>query len=181
MVGLFAHFFPQPSFRGWVLCAAVIFGLTYGLDADDLELIRECTGFSPADLPTKQSQRVALIVARRGGKSRFASFLAVFLACFRGYSQILSPGERGIGMVVAPDRRQARTCFRFIEAYIDGVPMLAQMVESRTRDAIHLRNGISIEVHTASYKAVRGFTAVFAIVDEASFLPFDDPQIPTPH
>ena len=59
-------------------------------------------------------------------------------------------------MVLAPDRRQSRVIFKYIEALIDGVPMLAAMVESRTKESIHLTNGVSIEVHTANYRAVRG-------------------------
>jgi hypothetical protein len=178
MTGLFARFFPQPSFKPWVLCAAAIFGLTYGLSPEDQEFIGECMGLPIDQLPTQQAQRVSLIVARRGGKSKFASFLAVYLACFVDWSPYLSPGERGIGMLVAPDRRQTRTCFRYIEAYIDGVPMLAAMVESRTKEALHLRNGVSIEVHTASFRAVRGFTVLFCIIDEAAFLPQDDSATP---
>ena len=45
-------------------------------------------------------------------------------------------------MVLAADRRQARTVFRYIAGFIDGVAMLARMVESRTAEAIHLANGI---------------------------------------
>jgi phage terminase large subunit-like protein len=93
-------------------------------------------------------------------------FLAVFLACFYDWSGVLAVGERGTGMVIAPDRRQARTCFRYIASFLDHVPMLRAMVEKRTREAIHLKNGISIEVHTASFRAVRGYTVIFAILDE---------------
>ena len=47
--------------------------------------------------------------------------------------------------------------------------MLARMVESRTAEAIHLNNRISIEVHTASFRAVRGYTIVAVIADEIAF------------
>lgn len=176
MTGLFGRLFPQPAWRPWVLCAAAIYGLTYGLDADDQAFILRCLGRTR--LPQQRAQRVVLTIGRRGGKSRFASFLAVFLACFVDYSKVLSAGERGTGMIVAPDRRQARTCFRYISAFLEHVPMLAGMVESRTKEAIHLRNGISIEVHTASFRSVRGYSVVFAIIDEAAFLPSDDSSEP---
>ena len=72
-------------------------------------------------------------------------------------------------MVLAADRRQARTVFRYIDGLISNVPMLAELVERRTSEEIHLRNRISIEVHTASFRAVRGYTIVAAILDEIAF------------
>ena len=72
-------------------------------------------------------------------------------------------------MVIAADRRQARVVFRFINGFLDAVPMLAQLVESRSAEAIHLTNRVSIEVHTASFRAVRGYTIVAAILDELAF------------
>jgi hypothetical protein len=56
--------------------------------------------------------------------------------------------------------------------------MLAAMVERRTKKAIHLKNNISIEVTTASYRTVRGYSIVAAIIDEAAFLPMDDSAEP---
>ena len=47
--------------------------------------------------------------------------------------------------------------------------MLSRLVDRRTSDEIHLNNGISIEVHTASFRAVRGYTIVAAILDEIAF------------
>jgi hypothetical protein len=176
MTGVFGKLFPQPSWRPWVLCAAAIFGLTFGLSAEDEAFILAC--LKRSTLPTDRARRVVLVIGRRAGKSRFASFLAVFLACFQDYSKVLAPGERGIGMVIAPDRKQARVCFRYILAFLDHVPMLAALVTSKTRDAVHLRNGISIEVHTASFRSTRGYTVVFCIVDEVAFLPQDDSAEP---
>ena len=38
--------------------------------------------------------------------------------------------------------------------------MLAQVIESETRESITLRNRIVIEVHTASFATVRGYTVL---------------------
>jgi hypothetical protein len=176
MRGRFSAFFQGASWQGWILVAAAVFGLAYGLSADDEAFLLKILGRKT--LPTRPASELWAVVGRRAGKSRFAAWLAVFLACFRDYSRILSPGERGIGMVICPGMRQARVAFRYISAFFDTDPMLRAMVESKTADSIHLTNGISIEVHAASYKVVRGYTVVFAIVDEAAFLPTDDSATP---
>jgi hypothetical protein len=171
---LFAPFFPAETWRPWFVCAAVLFGQTDGLSRDEVSLARKALGREV--LPIVQAILAFLIVGRRGGKSKFSAALAVFLACMRRYT--LSPGERGVGMVIAPNRRQARVIMKYIEALFDGVPMLNALVEHRTQDSIILTNGITIEVHAASYKSVRGFTVVFALIDEGAFLPTDESAEP---
>ncbi|HVL66535.1 MAG TPA: hypothetical protein VM364_04650 [Vicinamibacterales bacterium] len=102
------------------------------------------------------------------------AFVAAFVACFRDYSGVLSPGERGVVVVCAPDRRQTRVFFRYVAALIEQTPILAGLIERKTKEAIHLRNRISIEVHTASFRTTRGYTVVAAIIDESAFLRTDD-------
>lgn len=81
-------------------------------------------------------------------------------------------------MVIAADRRQARTVLRYINGLLDSVPMLANMVQKRTAESIELSNRISIEVHTANFRAVRGYTLVGAILDELAFWRTDDSANP---
>ena len=76
--------------------------------------------------------------------------------------------------MIAADRRQARTVFRYINGFIDGVPMLSKLVVNRTKEAIELANSVVIEVHTASFRAVRGYTMVGCIADEIAFWRTDD-------
>ena len=76
MTGLYRRLFPQPSWRPWVLCAAAIFGLTYGLSAQDQAFILSC--LQRSKLPRTRAEWAVLLVGRRGGKSRFVGFLAVF-------------------------------------------------------------------------------------------------------
>jgi hypothetical protein len=59
-----------------------------------------------------------------------AALIAVFLACFRTYK--LSPGERGILMVLANDKEQARVIFNYCRAFVEGVPMLAESLVRET-------------------------------------------------
>ncbi len=48
-------------------------------------------------------------------------------------------------------------------------PCSRPLVERRTGEAIHLTNRIMLEVHTSSFRAVRGYTCVGAVLDEVAF------------
>jgi hypothetical protein len=158
--------FPElTTWRSWLVFLKALFALP--MSSEDLEIFTLYTGRKQA--PDSPVWEAWLIVGRRGGKSIIAALNAVFLAFFRDYSKVLSNGERGIVMVIAQDRRQARVIFRYVMALIDNVPMLSSMVSRRGKEAIHLNNGISIEIHTCSFRSVRGYTVVAAICDEIAF------------
>jgi hypothetical protein len=171
---LFGRWFGGPSWRAWKVFLAALFGLP--LTKPQLALYQRHTGRRrPPRAPAREAW---LPVGRRGGKSIIAALIAVFLAFFRDYSKFLAPGERATVMVIAADRRQARVVFRYITGLIDHVPMLARMVENRTRDAIDLTNRVTIEVHTCSYRAIRGYTIAAAICDEIAFWRSEDAANP---
>ncbi len=170
---LFAEAFRGPTWRPWRVFLAALFGLPI-LVASELELYRARTGRTAA--PTSPAPEAFAIVGRRGGKSRVAALVAVFLACFRTYD--LAPGERGVVMVIAGDRRQARVILRYVAALLEGAPMLARLIDKRTAESIELANGIVIEVHTASFRSTRGHTVVGAILDELAFWKTDDAAEP---
>jgi hypothetical protein len=114
------------------------------------------------------------VCGRRSGKSFVLATVAVFLACFRDWRPFLGPGEVATVMVVAADRRQARTIMRYVTGLLRGVPMLAQLIESETRESLGLRNRVVIEVHTASFRSTRGYSLVAALLDELAFWPTDE-------
>ena len=160
------------SWTTWRVVLTALFGLP--MTEDQATVFRGLTGREAP--PTHPARELWAIVGRRGGKSRIAALLAVWLACFRRYT--LAPGERGVAMVLAADRRQARVVLGYIVALIDAVPMLSALVERRTAEGLHLGTGISIEVCTCSYRTVRGYTVVAAICDEISFWRTDDAANP---
>jgi hypothetical protein len=172
---LFGPWFRDPStWRAWFAFLAAVFALP--MTAAELEVYQRHTGRQ--DPPSEPVREGWVIAGRRGGKSFIAALVAVFVSCFRTYDDVLAPGERGTLMVLAADRRQARTVFRYMDGLISGVPMLERMVESRTAEAIHLNNRISIEVHTASFRAVRGYTLIGVIADEIAFWRSDESTNP---
>jgi hypothetical protein len=93
----------------------------------------------------------------------------VYLAAFRDYSAVLLPGETGIVMLIAADRRQARVLLRYVLALLTAVDALAGLITRQTEDAVYLSTGIAIEVHTASFRSVRGYTVVAAVLDEVAY------------
>jgi hypothetical protein len=102
----------------------------------------------------------------------------VYLACFRDYRAVLAPGEVGTLAVIAADRRQARTVMRYIVGFLDGVPMLGQLVARRTAESIELTNRVTIEVHNPSFRAVRGYTLIGVLCDEIAFWRSEDSANP---
>ena len=81
-------------------------------------------------------------------------------------------------MIIATDRRQARNIFRFIRGLLTDVPMLRRMIRRETSEAFELENDVVIEVGTASFRSVRGYTIVAALCDEIARWPTDDAAEP---
>ena len=153
------------SWSRWLVRLKALFALP--LDENELEAYRAHTG--RADPPLEPAREGWDIVGRRGGKSMIAAVVAVYVAFFRDYRRVLSPGERGVVMLLAADRRQARVLFRYVTGLIESSPLLSSMVEERLKETIRLSNGIDIEIHTSNYRSVRGYTIVAAICDEIAF------------
>ena len=175
-VTLFGTLCRDPSWRPWRLCAAALFGLVSDLLEEDAALMRRCLGRSR--LPSKAAREAVLVIGRRGGKSAFAALVAIYLACFRDYRPYLAPGERGIFMVIAADRAQARVVHNYIKGWLHTVPMLETLIVKETSDAIVLENRVTISIQTASYRTIRGYTVVGAICDEMAFWPTESAANP---
>lgn len=172
---LFAPWFKDHS--TWAAWFAVLAGLfALAMDTEQRNTFCKLTGRSKP--LTKPASEAWFIVGRRGGKSFIVSLIAVYLACFRDYSAHLSPGERGTVMIVAQDRKQARVILRYIAALLDNVAVLAPLVEKRTAESLDLSNGVSIEVHTCSFRATRGYTVVAALLDETGYWRTDESANP---
>ena len=141
---------------------------------------RPSTATAPAALrrPQEPFREAWLVIGRRGGKSFVLALLAVFLAAFKDYASYLAPGERATVLVIAADRKQARTIMRYAHALLTGVPMLARMIERETADAFDLTNSTTIEVATASFRSVRGYTLAAGICDELAFWRSEDAANP---
>ena len=116
----------------------------------------------------------ALVIGRRGGKSRILALVACYLACFRDYTPFLAPGEMATIAIIAANRAQARSIFRFTIGLLRAVPMLEGLIEDDTAETITLRNNVAIEIHTASFRVTRGYTFAAVLADETAFWRSDE-------
>jgi hypothetical protein len=164
----------RDSWKAWRAFLTALFGLS--LDADSLAIYQKHTGRQSA--PTKPFSEAWAICGRRSGKSVVAAATAVYLACFRDYRGFLAPGEIGVLPIIAPDRRQCRTILGYVNGLFDASPTLGSMVKNRLKESIDLVNGVRIEIATADFKTVRGYTCVAAVIDEAAFLRSEDSATP---
>ena len=161
---LFGSHFKGSSYRMWRIVAKVLSRVK--LTNSEAKSFNEIS--QRKEVP-KALREICCIIGRRGGKSKFAAALALYLACFRDWRNELSVGERGIGMIICPDRRQGRVIKNYLVGFVQASPLLKSMVTKIGQETIDFNNGISIEIHTASYRSVRGYSVIFAILDELAF------------
>src|SRR4029078_9162117 len=116
---LFAKWFKKrDTWNAWFAFIAALFALP--ISKAQLAIYQECTGRTEA--PTEPAREGWLICGRRAGKSFMLALIAVFLACFHDYRKYLQPGERATVLVIAADRRQARTIIRYIRGFLTLIP-----------------------------------------------------------
>jgi hypothetical protein len=155
----------RKSWASWFSFMKTMFGLRMG--AKDLALFQHCTS---RQAPRSGGYKECwVVVGRRGGKSFILGYIATYLAIFRNWFKYLQSGERATILVVASDRKQGRVIFRYILGLLKSTPETAAMVERDTADQIYLVNQISIEIATASYRSLRGYSVAACLCDEIAF------------
>ncbi len=167
---LFGGMFDGPSWKPWRAFLAALFGLP--LAGDDLATFQALTGRHSA--PLAAFAEAALIVGRRGGKSRMLALIATFLATVRDYTPYLAPGEVATVAVLAANRSQARSIFRYVSGMLNARPMLKALVQDETGEAIALSNRVVIEISTASFRTTRGYSFAAVLCDEIAFWRSDE-------
>ena len=152
------------SWAAWFSFLKTLFALP--LDEAELATFQQCAGRT-APNPNGYLE-ATLVIGRRGGKSLIMATIAAYLACFRDWSPYLVPGERGHIVVIAADKRQSQSIFRYLKGLL-SIPLLGKLIERETQDVLELSNRISVEVLPASYRTIRGRTVVAALCDELAF------------
>ena len=165
-----------PHFRGgasWNVWKVFLRGL-YALPMDDasLQTWQKHTGRTLP--PAEPFSEAALICGRRAGKSRILALLAVYIGAFSNFEPYLAPGEKATVSIIASDRKQARTIFKYVVGLLDSVAILQSLKGDETGESVQIGQHVVVEVHTASFRAVRGYTLAACLIDECAFLRTDD-------
>jgi hypothetical protein len=172
-VNLFGRHFRGKSWRAWKTFLAALFAED-ALTGDDFVTYCSCTGRTAWPRLGAPFTEAALIVGRRGGKSRILALVAVYLATMRDYAPYLAPGEVATLAILAADRSQARVIFRFVLGLLEAVPLLQALVVRSDAEQIVLSNRVVIEITTASFRAARGYSYAAVLADEVAFWRSDE-------
>ncbi|BAI00777.1 terminase large subunit domain-containing protein [Acetobacter pasteurianus] len=163
---LFGAEFNSPSWTAWEAFLAALLGEE--MTDEQKTLCHLHTGRT--DLPLEAFRRAALICGRRAGKSRVLALLGTCLATLKDYRPYLSAGEVATVGVIAADRKQARTIFRYVRGLISLVPEMEAEVTRETDEIIEMAGRrVVIEIGTASFRATRGYTYAAVLCDEIAF------------
>ena len=162
---LFAPHFRGPSWDAWRAFIAALFAAS--MTDGQLAIYQAHTGRTVA--PTTAFTEAALVVGRRGGKSRVLALVAVALAVLRSYDEHLSAGEVATVGVLASTTKQGRSIFRYVSGLLKEIPSLRPMIVEESNDTILLSNRVQIEIAAASFRSTRGYTYVAVLCDEIAF------------
>jgi hypothetical protein len=136
---------------------------------DQLATYRRFAGRSTP--PTTPLHEAWLVCGRRGGKSFVLATIAVFLAAFKDWRGYLAPGEVGvISRRSSAGPGDHAVLHRVAQSGADA----GQTDRGGDRETIELRNRITIEIHTASFRTTRGYTIVAALLDELAYWATDE-------
>jgi hypothetical protein len=146
----------------WIATLKAAFGLP--LSESEQRLFRQVAGDRP--LPKERIRELWCCIGRRGGKSRMAAAIAVYLAVFGRYR--LAPGETGYVVVISMTQDQSKVVFDFCLGFLQASSTLRKEIVDTTRNEIRLRNGITIMIHSCDFRSVRGRTIVAVVFDEVA-------------
>ncbi len=158
-----AELAPVETWATWTIMLKAAFGQP--LTDDERKVFTAIAG--DRGLPKQRVRELWCVVGRRGGKSRIAAMLAVYFACCVQHR--LAGGEHGMVLVLAATTEQARVVFNYAMAFLQRSPVLGREVASTTRHEIRLKNGITIAIHSNSFRSVRGRTLCAVIFDEVAY------------
>jgi hypothetical protein len=160
------------SWAIWRVVLKASFGIQ--LTPCEMETFRSVAGDRAP--PRRRARELWAVVGRRGGKSRIAAAIAVYLALFVKHK--LARGERGMVLVLSASVEQAKTVFSYAEAFLSSSAVLAKEIQDSTRGEIRLKNGIIIAMHASSFRTVRGRTLLACVLDEVAYFRDETSAVP---
>jgi hypothetical protein len=173
-VKLLGPYFAGSSWDTWRAVIRAMFAKP--MTAAEIELFHSV---AERDVPLAPVSEAVFIAGRGAGKDSVATSIATNIAVnFDPSRARLRPGEKAVVMLLACDRSQATIAFNYCRGYFEEVPALAKLVRHVGVDSIELCNRVVIEVHTNSYRSVRGRSLLACIMDEVAFWRSEDSATP---
>lgn len=137
------------------------------LTNDERSLFKALTGREKE--PGERVEELWAIVGRRGGKTRAATILALFIAALCCHEDKLVSGERPLVLFLGQNQKQARVARDYAVGVLESTPFLRQRLANQTAETISLSTGVDLEIRAASFRGLRGVTCVAVIADEIAF------------
>jgi hypothetical protein len=160
----------EPSFG--VMRTLLIASMGEPLEPEELSTFTRITGRTEA--PSEPADELIVIAGRRSGKTRAIGTLATYLAGCVDHRGVLGPGEHGVLPIMAASTLQAVQCYNFVRGIFTDIPRFAALVRNMTGDCISLKNRVDIQIRPASFRTIRGITAIAAIAEECSMWQSDE-------
>ena len=162
---LFGSVLAGESWAAWRVLLIAITG--EGLTAEERVLFESLTG-RPQEAQ-EAAEEAWLIKGRRAGGTRAVAILVAFYSGLCDHSSILAPGERATLPIMSASTWQAAKMLQYLDGIFSTVPALRALVTGQTNDSISLSTRVDIECAAASFRTIRGGTAVAVVADEACF------------
>lgn len=150
------------TWGNWIVLLKAIFALP--MDAEEFEVFKKFTGRTKP--PEKPFREVYVISGRKSGKSILSSIILCHMAIF---------GEWQVGsqvphfLCLAGDRKQAGIVHHYCRKIL-SLPYFSGMIRQELKTEIELTNDSMIAIHTADYRALRGYVSPMVVLDECAFL-----------
>jgi len=155
------------TWRAWEIYLQALFGLPIDKKGDR-RLFKSCTGLRKV-VAGDRIKESFVICGRRSGKSFISAVIAVYLAAFKDWAPFLSAGERGYIFIIANDKSQARIVKDYVSGIFQSSGSFRRLVAKDLAWEVNLKNQVSIMVKTASFRTLRGYTLLAAILEEIAF------------
>ena len=172
--GYFGRLLGGDSWAAWrVLLIAIV-----GEELTEAERVTFNAVTGRESEPLEPVEEFWAVIGRRGGKTRSTAVLAAYIAGCVDHRETLAPGERGVLPILAASTAQAGQAFNFVSGIFETAPNLKDLRENETADTISLASGVDITIRPASFRTIRGITAVAVIADELAFWRSEDSANP---
>lgn len=155
------------TWRSWMTFLKALFALP--IQDDERQLLKLCTGLDEVPSPSREAY---VIAGRRSGKSTVTALIAIYLALFKDWTKYFAPGERPFIFIIGVNKAQCRIVKSYCEAIL-SLKTFKPMVKKVLAESIELQNGITIEIRPCSFRSLRGYTVLCAILEELAFWRFE--------